>query len=150
MIKKLIKRSLFGFPAGIFISYVITILISAFWGQGHYLAVTPELIEKTGNEMNAVLLQAVFSGVLGAGFAMASVIWEMEAWSIVKQTSVYFVIISAILLPIAYFLNWMQHTAAGFITYFGIFVGVFLVIWLLQYFGWKAKVNKLNTRIKGK
>ena len=51
-----------------------------------------------GNEINAVMLQAVLSGLLGTGFAASSVIWEIDTWSMVKQTGIYFSIISAVML----------------------------------------------------
>ncbi len=148
MKKTLLKRGLFGFPVGISVGYVITIILSAFWGQGRYAAVTPQLLEAMGNEINAVIVQAISCGAMGTGFAMASVIWEIDSWSIVKQTSIYFVIISAIMLPIAYLMNWMQHTVVGFLSYAGIFVVIFLISWLFQYLGWRAKVKKINEGIK--
>ena len=75
MKKQIIKRGLVGFPVGIAIGFVITLMISAFIGDGYYYPVTPELIGSTGNELNAVILQTVLCGIMGSGFAMASVIW---------------------------------------------------------------------------
>ena len=148
MKKKLLLRGLFGFPVGIAISYVITIIVSAIVGKGIYLAVTPQLVSALGNELNAVILQAVLSGLLGAGFAMASVIWELDHWSIAKQSGVYFVVIAVILLPISYVTHWMEHSVAGFLTYFAIFISIFLITWMIQYFIWKKKVKKINESVK--
>ena len=148
MKKKLLLRGLFGFPVGIAISYVITIIVSAIVGKGIYLAVTPQLVSALGNELNAVILQAVLSGLLGAGFAMASVIWELDHWSIAKQSGVYFVVIAVILLPISYVTHWMEHSVAGFLTYFAIFISIFLITWMIQYFIWKNNVKKINESVK--
>ncbi|MFR1295739.1 MAG: hypothetical protein ACLSBH_10115 [Coprobacillus cateniformis] len=41
MKKKIIKRSLLGFPLGITIGYLITILISLGWANGYYFALCP-------------------------------------------------------------------------------------------------------------
>lgn len=103
MKKKIIKRSLLGFPLGITIGYLITILISLGLANGYYSPCVPELISLMGNEINAVVLQTILCGILGVGFAASSVIWEIDNWSIVKQTGIYFSIISVIMLPIAYF-----------------------------------------------
>ncbi len=50
-----------------------------------------------GNEINAVIVQTILYGILGVGFAASSVIWEIDSWSIVKQTGIYFSIISVIM-----------------------------------------------------
>ena len=59
MKKQIIKRGIFGFPVGIAIGFVITLIISACVGDGTFYPVTPELIDTMGSEMNAVILQTV-------------------------------------------------------------------------------------------
>ena len=130
MKKKMILRGLFGLPVGIALGFVITLIISACIGNGSFYPVTPELIDTMENELNAVVLQTVLCAVMGAGFAAASVIWELDSWSLAKQSGIYFLIISVIMLPIAYVTNWMQHTLLGVLSYVGIFVAIFLAVWL--------------------
>ncbi|MGN1234718.1 MAG: DUF3021 domain-containing protein [Christensenellaceae bacterium] len=149
MKQKLMLRGLTGFPLGIAIGFVITILCSVGVGDGRYYPVTAELIERTGSELNAVVLQTALCGVMGSGFAMASLIWEIDAWSLVKQSAIYFSIACAIMLPIAYVTNWMKHSLGGILAYVGIFVAIFLIVWLIRYCVWKIKVRKLNARING-
>ena len=147
MTKKIMKRMWIGLPVGIAMGYIITLIISAFIGDGIFHPVTPELVEKMDNELNAVILQTVLCGVLGVGFAAASVIWELDSWSLAKQSGVYFLVIGIILLPIAYVTNWMQHTVVGFLSYIGIFVGIFIAAWLSQYLCWKQRIKKMNDRV---
>ena len=144
MKKKIIMRGLFGLPAGIAFGFIITIIISACIGKGIYYPVKPSLIEVAGSELNAVILQTVLCGIMGAGFAMASVIWKLDSWSLAKQSGIYFLIVSVIMLPVAYIANWMNHSAAGFLSYTGIFVAIFIAVWLVQYFIWKMKIKKMN------
>ncbi len=148
MKKKVMKRGLLGFPLGIVGGFVITILISLGIGDGSFYPVTPELTDTMGNELNAVILQTVLTGVIGAGFAMASVIWEMDSWSIAKQSGIYFAIACALLLPIAYFANWMKHDLTGILSYIGIFVAIFIVVWIVQYCLWKSKIKKMNDKVQ--
>lgn len=147
MKKKIFLRGIFGFPVGIAIGYLITIIISAIWANGYYSPCVPELISTTGSEINAVILQALLSGLLGTGFAASSVIWEMENWSIVKQTGIYFGIVSLIMLPTAYFLYWMEHSVVGFLSYFGIFAFIFIIIWIIQFFTGRRIVKRLNENL---
>ncbi len=147
MKKKIVLRSVLGFPIGIAIGYLITIFTSFVWAKGSYAPCVPELISAMGNEINAVVLQALLCGLLGTGFAASSVIWEMENWSIVKQTGIYFLIVSVIMLPIAYFSYWMEHSIAGFFSYFGIFLSIFAFFWLIQFAIGKHNVRKMNENL---
>lgn len=149
MKKKVILRGLFGLPVGIAIGFVITLLISICIGDGAFYPVTPELIQMMGNQLNAVILQTILCAILGVGFAMASVIWEIDSWSLAKQSGVYFLVISVVMLPIAYFANWMKHSIAGVLSYVGIFVMFFAAVWISQYLLWKRRIKKMNARIHG-
>lgn len=144
MKRKVFLRVMLGFPLGIAIGYLITIFISLVWANGYYSPCVPELADVMGNEINAVLFQALLCGLLGSGFAGSSVIWEMEDWGLVKQSGIYFLIVSVIMMPIAYVLYWMEHSLVGVLSYFGIFFLIFAVIWIVQYIIARHNVNKLN------
>jgi len=148
MKKKMMKRMWIGLPVGIAMGYIITLIISACIGDGAFYPVAPEFAEKMGNELNAVILQTVLCGVIGVGFAAASVIWELDSWSLAKQSGAYFLVIGIILLPIAYVANWMQHSVVGFLSYIGIFAGIFFAVWLSQYLCWKKRIEKMNDRVR--
>ncbi len=148
MKKKIVLRGILGFPIGIAIGYVITICISFGWANGYYSPCVPELILAMGSEINAVAVQALLCGILGAGFAAGSVIWEIESWGIVKQTGVYFAVISVLMLPIAYITYWMEHSAAGVFGYFGTFVFIFSFIWIIQFSIGKRSVKKMNENLQ--
>ncbi|HAZ37402.1 MAG TPA: DUF3021 domain-containing protein, partial [Clostridiaceae bacterium] len=148
MKKEAIRRGMSGFPLGVFIGYTITIILSLFWGEGYYWAVVPALVEQCGNEINAVILQFILSGVLGSVCAASSVIWENDNWSILKQTVIHFVIISFTMLPIAYFAHWMDHTFIAIVKYFCIFIAIYIAIWAVEYSVWKHKINQINDKIK--
>lgn len=148
MKKQALLRGLLGFPIGIAIGYVVTILISLAIGNGYYFPCVPALTEQLGNELLAVILQTVLCGLLGSAFAAASIIWELEHWSIAKQTGLYFLSTGFVMLPIAYVTNWMEHSFLGFLHYFGIFFAIFLINWIIQYFVWKIKIQKMNEKLK--
>lgn len=148
MKKKAILRGILGFPIGIAIGYLSTILISLLEGQGYYSPCVPALAEAVGSEILAVLLQAVLCGLLGASCAVSSLIWKVERWSLVKQTGIYFSVLSVSMMPIAYFTYWMEHSLAGFLCYFGVFAAIFAAIWAIQYFIGRCVVRKMNGKLK--
>lgn len=79
---------------------------------------------------------------------MASVIWELDSWSLAKQSGIYFLIASIMMLPIAYIANWMKHSIGGFLSYAGIFTAIFVAVWLAQYLSWKRKIKKMNELVQ--
>lgn len=147
MKKKIISRGLVGIPCGIAIGYLITIWSSLYWANGYYSPCVPEFVSIMGSEINAVILQAVLCGMLGMVGAAGSVIWEIDDWSIIKQTGAYFVLISVIMLPIAYFARWMEHSVLGFLIYFGVFTLIFIVIWIIQFRIGRYRVRKMNEKL---
>ena len=142
MKRKIIARGIWGFPVGIAIGYLITIFSSFVWGNGYYSPCMPELVSSMGSEIHAVMLQALLCGALGADCAAGSIIWEIESWSVVKRTGIYFLAICAVMLPTAYFMYWMERSIAGFLSYFGIFALIFLLIWVIQYMLGRRDVKK--------
>ncbi len=148
MRKKILLRSAIGFPIGIAIGYSITILLSLIFADGYYSPCVPELVTAMGSEINAVIVQALLCGLLGVGFGASSVIWELEHWSLVKQSGIYFLLASVFMMPVAWLNYWMEHSIAGFLSYFGIFTFIFIVIWITEFFIGKHNVRKMNEKLQ--
>lgn len=147
MKKQIILRSLIGMPIGITIGYSITIVFSLIFGQGYYFPCEPRFVSAMGSEIRAVIVQTVLCAILGISFTASSVIWEIEHWSLAKQTGIYFLITSVVMMPAAYFTHWMEHSLLGFIRYFGIFALIFVIIWVTQFIIGKNDVNKMNAKL---
>ncbi len=148
MKKQIMFRMMIGFPGGVFISYVISIIISLVNGKGQYYATVPSLVGTAGNEINAVLLQFVLAGIYGSIWAGSSVIWENEDWSLLKMTFVHFLINSISTFPIAYFTHWMGHDFVGIVIYFAIFIVIYAGIWVGLYGVWRNRIKHLNAKIQ--
>lgn len=146
--KKIMLRAISGLPIGLSIGYLITIVISLIWADGYYASCVPALAETMGSEIGAVTLQALLCAILGMGFGGCSVIWEIEDWGIAKQTGIYFLIVSLIMMPIAYVTYWMEHSVWGLVSYFGIFAFIFAIVWAIQYGRAKRNVKKINERME--
>ena len=102
----------------------------------------PQVISGIRDERLEVLEEDVLIRIYaGAG----SVIWEIEQWSIARQTGTYFL---AAMMPVAYFSYWMEHSVRGFLIYFCIFTVIFIVIWLVQYMFMRRDVNNINAKLK--
>lgn len=142
--KKIVSRVLYSFPIGISCSVGISLLLSLIFGEGKYYPFASPLVLFTGSEVKAMLMQTILSGILGSVFGGMSFIWEIERWSILKQTAVYFLSVSIPMMGISYLLYWMEHSLSGFLLYFLIFVMVFIVVWLFNLAGYWFKVRRMN------
>ena len=148
MKKKVILRCLIGAPIGLSISFLITLIISVMLNKGEFYPVVPQLTSLCGNELNAVIIQTVCSLIYGAAFGGASVIWEMENWSLFKQTVLHCMVISVSSFPIAYLMYWMPHSFWGIAGYIAIFFFIYFFIWFAQYFAMKKKIREINDKVK--
>ncbi len=148
MKKKLLLRCLLGAPIGVVISLVITIIVSLCAGHGEYCPAPDDLIKWCGNEITAVIVQTVCALVIGAISAGSSVIWDMEKWSLTKQTLVHFAVLLVPFISISYVLNWMPHNVIGAVSYAAVFIGMYIIMWLAIFLSVKAKIKKLNKQLQ--
>lgn len=145
--KKIVSRVLYSFPIGISCSVGISLFLSLLFGEGKYYPFAASLVFFTGSEVKAMLLQTMLSGILGSVFGGMSFIWEIERWSILKQTAVYFLSVSIPMMGISYLLYWMEHSLNGFLLYFLIFVMVFFMVWLFNFAIYWFKVRRINEEL---
>lgn len=148
MKKEIIKRSFIGALLGLLICQILSIFISFIINDGTYYAVVPDLITICKTETNAVIVQTICALLYGAVWGGISVIWEMDDWSILKQSVVHFLISSIVTFPVAYFTRWMHHSVMGVLSYFGIFAVIYVIIWISQYLSMKKKIQQLNEKVQ--
>ena len=89
------------------------------------------------------LAQTIMADVASIEHAFANAVANSIGFAI------YFLVISVVMLPIAYFANWMKHSIIGVLSYVGIFVMIFAAVWISQYLLWKRRIKKMNARIHG-
>ena len=77
-------RFIYFFPIGILIGYIFTIIGSLIYGNGSYFACSTKLIEVTGSEINAVILQSILCGLMSSFFASFSIVFEIKNLTIFK------------------------------------------------------------------
>ncbi len=148
MKKKILFRSLVGAPVGATISLLITIIISLCSEGGEYFPAAQGLIDLCGSEITAVIVQFLCSMLIGAVYSGASVIWEIEKWSLTKQTLLHFAVFVMTFAPVSYLLFWMPHNLYGALGYAAVFLFMYLLIWVSIYFPIKAKIKKMNKHLQ--
>lgn len=146
-LQKVLLRGLMGFPLGVFIDVSILLLISCIIGDGNFCIAYPEFIEETGSTLNAFALQYILSGILGAASAASSVIFDVERWSLTKKTILHLLVMSISLFPISYICRWMPRSVWGALSYFGFFLLIYSVVWVIQYYLIKKSIARINQKM---
>ena len=147
MLKKIIKRVLIGFIYGIFIGQTILILESLFKGDGNFHFVSEYLLAHTNTELAAVIAQYFITGIIGVTFASTTVIFELDRWSLVAQTALHFVITSVVMFFAGFFCGWFPHTAISTLIWFGVFIVVYIIMWLSFTLYYRKKTKEINNAL---
>lgn len=74
-------------------------------------------------------------GIIITSVAAASVIYEVEDWSLFKQSVIHFTIMLVTVLPCLYISGWFKlNNFFDYLKVFGIFLFVGIVLWSILYF----------------
>ena len=74
-------------------------------------------------------------GIIIASVAASSVIYEIENWSLFKQSVIHFLIMLVTVLPLLYISGWYKlNSVLDYVKVFGIFLFVGIVLWTISYF----------------
>lgn len=136
MKKEFLKRAFIGFPFGVTISMLIYIIGSIMAGNSDIYFIAPNFVSNT-NEVNIVLINFIFSGIVGAISSSSSLIFETKISSL-KQTILHFLIISLTVLPICIISNWFKLNLLNIIIFFLIYVLIYIIFYSIE----KVKINK--------
>ncbi len=142
--KNIIKRAILGFMTGIFVGHTISILESLITHDGNFYAVSAALVDLAGTNLGAVIIQYFLTGIMGAVFASSSVIFEMDEWSLLRQTITHFVIVSVLSYIAGFLCRWFPHTVVSTLIWFGVFIVVYIIFWVCFMLYYKNKVKKIN------
>ncbi len=96
-----------------------------------------------GSAVGAVIIQTLFSGLLGA-IAMGGVAFhDIESWSLLRCAAVHYLVIEVSYVAIATVLGW-YGSLTELLIILGIQLAVYAIIWLIMYLRWKNQVQELN------
>ncbi|MBD5559197.1 MAG: DUF3021 domain-containing protein [Clostridia bacterium] len=146
--REALRRGLIGLPWGVVINIVITLAISAAAGTGSYYAVTPALASLTGSEVGAMALQTLLCALLGMIGGMLSVIWQIERWSLLRQTAVFFAACLGAMMIVELLCGWIEPSWTAIGRAVAIFSALFVIQWFVLFFWYRRGVSKLNEKLR--
>lgn len=136
-----------GLPWGVTIALVIALSISAAVGDGIFSFAAPELVSRMGSALNAAVLQTALSALLGSLWGAASVIWDMECWSLLKQSVLFYAIGLGGTLVVEYLCAWMDFDWASLLSFLAIFSAIFAFIWVVLYNRFRVRIRQMNDHL---
>ena len=143
MAKKFISRALHGFGITVSVCLLVQLVIAQLTGN----SVTPSFGSHFRNEAAAALAQLGLTGIVGATFASAAEIFEIERWGFLRQGIVHFLVTAAVWMPIAY-LCWMPDSRVGIWIAIGGWTLTYAVNWTVQYLIYRHRIAALNRSIQ--
>ncbi|HDR7793010.1 TPA: DUF3021 domain-containing protein [Bacillus luti] len=99
-------------------------------------------------ETKTLITYLMTANIVGLIFSFASFIFEKEEWSILKQTTIHFIVLLGTFLPIAIWIGWVPNRFGPILICIGSFIIIYFIIWFLMTLYWKRKIEKLNHQLR--
>ena len=144
--QRFIYKSSIGFSLGVLITILINVIISAIEGSGEVVNMYSDI--HGGKTITLVMLELLTGGVLGLVGNGGSVVYEIEDWSIIKATSIHFVVTMIVYTIVGLFNGWLvpKHSIINVVQY-GSMIFAYFMIWLIQYLVCKKSIDDINESV---
>ncbi|WP_137791717.1 DUF3021 domain-containing protein [Bacillus sp. E(2018)] len=109
-----------------------------------FVALTSYMLIEIEITIKELWLNFTGSILVGIYFSTASVIFDIEKWSTLKQTSIHFLTSVAFFFPIVILAKWVPVETSPLIICFLCFLIIYSFIYLIFYFHFKRIERQLN------
>lgn len=134
MIKKIIIRGLGGILIGVFISQIAYLI----------MALQSETVQLASDQ---IIQQFLFSMLVGFYTSAISVVFEVEQWSLMRQTITHAILMLPYF-PIAYLAHWFPQPTYGKVLFVLEYILVYMIIWFSFRAYWKKRARELNQELQ--
>lgn len=148
MIKNMIFRGINSFMYSVAITVVFYAAIIGLNLYGGKLPLLPEYMARFESPTMALLTQCLLVGVISAAFGFGSAIMEAEKIGLITQSILYFILTSAVWVPVACFC-WGFHKYPG--SMIGVTAGYlvsYFISWSVQYRICRKNIEEINQRLQ--
>ena len=99
------------------------------------------------NELIANSISIFCWGIIGMVFVLTSLVFNNTDWSITKMTLTHAITSYIPLLPIAFFLNWIDFNGNQITKFSIIYVLIYIITWSFFMFKAKREIDLLNSKL---
>ncbi|MCR5702696.1 MAG: DUF3021 domain-containing protein [Lachnospiraceae bacterium] len=146
---RFVYKAAIGFSLGVLVTIIINILVDSIM-LGNAGAYIDEFASNdVGRTVPRLLLELLTGGLLGLVGNGGSVVYEIEAWGILKPTTIHFGVTMLVYVFVGLFNGWLTpyHSIQNIIQFLAMLFA-YIMIWLLQYLVFRREVRQINRDIK--
>ena len=147
MLKNAIIRGIKSFIYAIAVNVLLALIITSLVNEPGFVPVVPDYAAHFDSNITALLLQFVLVGLTSAAYGAGSVIYELERWSLLRQSVVYFIATTVIWVPVSIFCWGINKYSTAFVSIITSYVSSYVIVWLIQYHLCKKSVSKINQKL---
>ncbi|CAH1856143.1 DUF3021 domain-containing protein [Convivina intestini] len=144
---KYVRMIRFGVITGVFIGFMSALLFSWLYQSDVFQPSSPKFVAHISDNLTAVTISAVIWALMGIVFSTAQMIFEVESWSITKQTVLHFITTYTGYTILAILAGWFPLNFWYLLQYSLIFVVVYIIIWSISMYIARRNVRELNQEL---
>ena len=133
-IKTFFKRGLFGILLGVFINQFVYLI----------MAMKYNIVQV---ESSVIISQFIISSLTGFYCAGISIIFDVEEWSLLRQTITHSIAMLPYF-PISIYAGWMPTNSIGRIFFVINYILIYVIIWFSFKKYWEKKSREINEELR--
>lgn len=147
MWKKIVSRAGISMAVSCLITQLFSLAVMLIVNDSDFVPLVPDYLAHFESPLLAMSISIILTGVIGGVFGGASVIYDLERWSFLKQGVVHFIVTSAVWIPISVYLWGLGKNPTTLISILISFVVTYGIIWFMQYLRMRDTVRKINEKL---
>ncbi|MBU5438037.1 DUF3021 domain-containing protein [Tissierella sp. MSJ-40] len=86
--------------------------------------------------------------IAGFYFITISMVFNIDNWSLLKQTIVHFILMSVVYFPVSVYAGWIPVPTVAKIIFIIFYVLISIIVWLSFKAYWKKKAMEINKQLE--
>lgn len=145
---KLLKLIVTSAAIGITIGYLVALSFSSLYQTRYFVPSAPTYVATFSSPLSATLISTGLWAIIGIVFGLASLTFQQSNWSITHQTVVNFCLTYLGFTPLAVLCGWFPLNFHWLLSFTGIFILIYAILWLNYYLASYHEVQRLNRLLK--
>jgi len=142
--KKFGKTLLSGGLIGITFGYLIALLFSTLFQADYLFPSAPRFVSHFSSPLLATQISTLLWILIGEVWTFSSWLFEIERWSITKQTIMHCLCSYVGMTPLAILCGWFPLNFFWLTAYTGIYILIYAVIWTIEMYFARRNISQLN------
>ncbi|MGT2667096.1 DUF3021 domain-containing protein [Streptococcus rifensis] len=146
------KKYILSGALGVTIGAIVSIIMSAIFGQGVYLPINPFSVAGAYYQahFSPVVVMAIVVTiwfVIGLLFQAADLVFEQD-WSLLKMSVTHFSVTVIGFTGLGFLAGWLPLNLAALLLFWLIFIAIYAAIYVINYRQMKNSVDNINRNLK--